>query len=80
MSHTIDDSHFLDSLGVILTTLKPSKEGYVPDVRVVIEARLVDSTKILVGMSDIAVEVNGRPMTFEPSLFNLVQGWILRHS
>ena len=80
VSHSIDDSLFLDSLATTLTTLKPSPEGYMPDVRLVIEGSFADGTKILLGMSDIAIEVNGKPMTFQPSLFNLVQRWILRHS
>lgn len=71
---TLSDRESLDSLAVILAGLKPSSKGFTPDVRLVMDIYYQDNRMKRLCMSDIALEVEGVEMQFEPRLLSLIQG------
>ena len=70
---TVEDAHFLDSLNNIIMNLKPSTQGFKPDVRMLIKLFYPDSSFKVVALSDIALEVDSSEMIFEPKLISLVK-------
>jgi hypothetical protein len=69
----VDDVPFLDSLNTIILQLEPSTQGFKPDVRILIKLIYPDNSAKIVALSDIALEVDGSEMTFEPKLISLIK-------
>ncbi len=70
---SVTDRPSLDSLAILVRDLKPSKAGFMPDVRLVAEMYYSDSTKKVLCMSDIAVEIDNTAMEFESKLFSFLE-------
>ncbi|MDP3149678.1 MAG: hypothetical protein Q8N83_11180 [Ignavibacteria bacterium] len=74
---TVKEKIFLDSLDQIITNLKPSAKGFKPDVRMIIKILYKDDRSKIIALSDIALEVNGVEMVFEPRLLSFIKTHLL---
>jgi hypothetical protein len=72
-SLTIEDRNFLDSLNTIIANLKPSTKGFKPDVRMIIELCYPSDSVKIICLSDIAIDLDGVEMTYDPKILSLIK-------
>ena len=67
------DRPFLDSLDHLVSALKPSSKGFLPDVRLVLEMHYSSGVRKAASMSHNALSLDGQEMEFDSTLLRMLQ-------